>query len=498
MNLKNYNWPLILLVAALLSLAGCKSDSMVVPDNSVGGDSQVFDADGDGIPDNEDSCPNTRNSGVDADADGIDDACDSDIAPSTDVDNDGVPNGEDNCPTVVNPDQLNADRDLYGDACDTDADGDGVADKTDNGDGTYTDIEVVDGGDNCPLVVNPDQANLDQDEFGDACDNDIDGDGFLNGEDACPYVVGNDPSLCGETVDTDGDGIPDVYPSVEPYLTDGVAGENWDNCVDVPNPDQADLDGDGEGDACETDTDGDGVNDLNLLDQPLDNCPLVPNGVNEADVPGVGNQTDSDNDGIGDACDLINDVEFACGVDQQFTPMLSSDADIKAVASKDTSECLTGLLAGVCNVENLGAVIDNDLDNAAIIKNTNLLGLSEVTLRIAATSGFAYPGQNVIGVSIAESAQLLQLDLLSNGGLQVRTLLNNEIQEQTNGEVGADLDLLGLSGMLGGTERGFLVFQTSKPFDSVEITSGGFELLTLLDEYNVYAVCASKEEVPQP
>ena len=41
-----------------------------------------------------------------------------------------------------------------------------------DGDGAY------DHQDNCPSVSNADQANLDGDTFGDACDNDKDGDGF--------------------------------------------------------------------------------------------------------------------------------------------------------------------------------------------------------------------------------------------------------------------------------------------------------------------------------
>ncbi|HWK27413.1 MAG TPA: S8 family serine peptidase [Solirubrobacter sp.] len=59
--------------------------------------------------------------------------------------------------------------------------------------------------------------------------------------------------------DSDGDGIPDAL----------------DNCVTVPNRDQADADGDGLGDACDPtprggDSDGDGVPDLD------DRCPTVP------------------------------------------------------------------------------------------------------------------------------------------------------------------------------------------------------------------------------
>lgn len=70
--------------------------------------------------------------------------------------------------------------------------------------------------------------------------------------------------------DIDGDGIPDIY----------------DNCIDVPNPDQADTDNNGRGDACD-DWDLDGV--INLYD----NCPFHPNR----------DQRDTDGDGIGDVCD---------------------------------------------------------------------------------------------------------------------------------------------------------------------------------------------------
>ncbi len=59
---------------------------------------------------------------------------------------------------------------------------------------------ISDAQDNCPNNANTDQADLDGDGFGDACDTDIDGDGVLNALDAFPY----DST---ETIDTDGDGI---------------------------------------------------------------------------------------------------------------------------------------------------------------------------------------------------------------------------------------------------------------------------------------------------
>ncbi|TYA60083.1 choice-of-anchor B family protein [Formosa maritima] len=64
-----------------------------------------------------------------------------------------------------------------------------------------------------------------------------------------------------------------------------------DNCPNEFNPNQEDSNDNGIGDACEEITENDLDND-GILDD-IDNCPLTPN-------PG---QEDSDNDGIGDVCD---------------------------------------------------------------------------------------------------------------------------------------------------------------------------------------------------
>jgi streptogramin lyase len=49
---------------------------------------------------------------------------------------------------------------------------------------------VLDAFDNCPGLANPDQENVDRDQFGDACDPDIDNDGVANAQDQCPSLRG--------------------------------------------------------------------------------------------------------------------------------------------------------------------------------------------------------------------------------------------------------------------------------------------------------------------
>ena len=103
-----------------------------------------------------------------------------------------------------------------------------------------------------------------------------------------------------------------VFPKTEcefnnDYDCDGIP-NHLDNCPFDYNPNQRDTDGDGVGDVCDDDIDGDGVkNPIGIVDDSgniviskrvddMDNCPLVYNP----------NQSDSNGNGIGDACDVVS------------------------------------------------------------------------------------------------------------------------------------------------------------------------------------------------
>lgn len=134
-----------------------------------------------------------------------------------DDDGDGVADGADNCPLTANADQANFDGDTMGDTCDPDDDNDGVLDGADVCSNTPLNTQVNASGcpdadgdgiantsDNCPLVSNPDQTDTDGDGVGNSCDSDDDNDGVPDGVDNCPLTANPNQA------DFDGDGIGDT------------------------------------------------------------------------------------------------------------------------------------------------------------------------------------------------------------------------------------------------------------------------------------------------
>ncbi len=160
----------------------------------------------------------------------------------TDSDQDGIPDTADNCISLSNNDQADLDQDHLGDACDDDRDGDGVKDQFDN----------------CPTTPNGNQTDDNHNGQGDVCE-----------------PVDQHTTTSGPPPDRDGDGFSDAK----------------DVCPTIANHDQSDIDHDGIGDMCDIDADGDGIVDSGVAFP--DNCPTAPNH----------DQKDSDEDGTGNVCD---------------------------------------------------------------------------------------------------------------------------------------------------------------------------------------------------
>jgi|GEM_PF-1015581 len=356
------------------------------------------DADGDGVGDDLDACPDTPD-GEAVDADGC-------AASQLDGDGDGVSDALDQCPSTPVGETVDADGCA---ASQLDADGDGVADALDGCQGTPAGA-VVDA-DGCAAS----QLDSDADGVSDALDQcpntpmgetvdadgcaasqlDGDADGVSNALDQCPNTpageavdtdgcsaseldgdsdgVANDADQCpgtpaGETVDADGCSVSQLDADGD-GVTDGLdacQGTPAGAVVDADGCSASQLDSDGDGvtddlDACagtpgdetpdangcspsQLDADGDGVSDA------LDQCPTTPAG-ETVDADGcAASQLDSDADGVSDALDQCPNTPTGEAVDADGCSVSQLDADGDGVT--DALDACQGTPAG--------AVVDAD------------------------------------------------------------------------------------------------------------------------------------------
>ena len=126
-----------------------------------------------------------------------------------------------------------------------------------SGDGDIDDDGILDADDNCPNASNPLQGNHDTDAQGDACDPDDDDDSKTDGSDSCP--AGDTGWTSNGTSDQDSDGCRDAGEDADDD-NDAVI-DGTDNCQLVANSNQTNTDNDSQGDACDNDDDNDTVAD---------------------------------------------------------------------------------------------------------------------------------------------------------------------------------------------------------------------------------------------
>ena len=242
---------------------------------------------------------------------------------------------------------------------------------------------------------------------------------------------------------------------------DGVD-DKTDNCLVVKNPDQGDSDGDGQGDACDlvNDSDGDGVAD------ERDNCPAVKNR----------DQRDSDRDGQGDACDAVNDWDRDGVADASDNCPYVSNPD-QDDSDGDGRGDFCDPVTALASAGSLQAQVTNytarsaefTLDLFAVAPDARLYSLSEDAFAIAA---FEWPPASGAMHEFTHTETVLDLRS-SSGGYSATLLL-----DQSAGIAGTDPNdarLVAAAAFMGslssGAEAGLIAYAADGRLPYSPITS---------------------------
>jgi photosystem II stability/assembly factor-like uncharacterized protein len=220
-----------------------------------------------------------------------------------------------------------------------------------------------------------------------------------------------------------------------------------DNCPKVANANQTDTDGDGLGDACDDDDDNDGVPDVN------DNCPLIAN-ANQADDDndGIGNicDDDADNDGVPDASDACPDTPEGTTVDVTGCPIFSLPTN--NFATKTVSETCISSNNGAIEIEAQtsytytavltgGGVNETQQFTSATTFENLSAGDYEICITLAEEPGY----EQYFNVTISEPQPLSVFSKVQDNGKSVALdlqggqvyfiELNGELFSTTNSEI---------------------------------------------------------------
>ncbi len=373
-----------------------------------------------------------------------------------DFDNDGYTDGVDNCPRDSNPNQFDSDGDLWGDACDDDDDNDGVGDEWDecspgetgwyansntdhDSDGCQDNSEdfdddedgILDQYDDCKKGPVGWVSTIENDEDQNGCEDlDSDGDGWVDQLDICPSISDDQADLDNDGIgdacedDTDGDGIADV---IDQCMRDNF---NWtsDHSQDHDQDGCRDEDRD-------TDDDNDGVLDF------TDNCPLGE--INWYDE-NLSQMLDHDSDGCKDDTEDSDDDEDTYSDDIDNCPKgivgpagtgmdLDQDGCIDSAEDDDDDEDGISDQDDDCKYTPKGAKVDEkgcsgselDDDNDGITNNIDLCPSSMAGVPVSSTGCELNNEVKNSEESTEESSILVQILFIISGLLIVAALYTN-------------------------------------------------------------------------